>query len=162
MWYTVYRWNFEVDEMMVIFGVFTLFSFLLCSRVLEEYTTTIIRGIEPVQVDLPWRWSQYVPLKCQNKSKHCMLQNSNRWPSFDQQWWKKLKTYTFQVKCPHTKHKKPKYSLQRLHCGQPYIYVLQVELQIHFINRACHAYLFQVQKYVCFHVYSQCVVFEIN
>jgi len=49
-----------------------------------------------------------------------------------------------------------------MHCGQPYIYVLQVGLQIHFINLACHAYLFQVQKYVCIHVYSQCVVFEIN
>lgn len=43
----------EVDEMMVIFWVFTPFSFLLCSHILEEYTTSIIRGIEPVQVDLP-------------------------------------------------------------------------------------------------------------
>jgi hypothetical protein len=49
-----------------------------------------------------------------------------------------------------------------MHCGQPYIYVLQVGLQIHFINLACHAYLFQVQKYICINVYSQCVVFEIN
>ena len=36
--------------------------------------------------------------------------------------------------------------------------VLQAGLQI----LACHAYLFQVQMYVCIHVYSQCLVFEIN
>jgi hypothetical protein len=83
---------------------------------LEEYTTSIIRGIEPVQVDIPWRWSLYVPLKCQNKSKDYVLQKSNRRPSFDQQWWKNLKTYRFQVKCPHSKNRKPEYSLQRLPC----------------------------------------------
>jgi len=49
-----------------------------------------------------------------------------------------------------------------MHCGQPYIYVLQVGLQIHSINLACHANLFQVQKYICINVYNQCVVFEIN
>jgi len=45
--------EFEFDEIIVIFWVFTSFSFLLCSHVLVEYTTSIIRGIEPVQVDLP-------------------------------------------------------------------------------------------------------------
>jgi len=45
--------EFEVDEMMVIFWVCTSFPFLLCSHVLEEYTTSIIRGIEPVQVAIP-------------------------------------------------------------------------------------------------------------
>jgi hypothetical protein len=47
------EFEFEVDEMMVIFWVFTSFPFLLCSHVMEEYTTSIIRGIEPVQVDIP-------------------------------------------------------------------------------------------------------------
>jgi len=108
--------EFEFDEMIVIFWVFASFSFLLCSHVLEEYTASIVRGIEPVRVDLPWGWSRYVPLKCQNKSKHYMLRKSNRWPSFDQQWQKNLKAYRFQVKCPHSTHRKPKYSLQRLPC----------------------------------------------
>jgi hypothetical protein len=38
------EFDFEVDEMIVIFWVFTPFSFLLCSHVLEEYTTSIIGG----------------------------------------------------------------------------------------------------------------------
>jgi hypothetical protein len=40
----IYCIQIEFDEMMVVFWVFTPFSFLLCSHILEEYTTSIIGG----------------------------------------------------------------------------------------------------------------------
>jgi hypothetical protein len=118
MWYTVYRLNLNLELMKwwSHFGYLHLFLFCFVHMCWRNIPPPSSGGLNQFKVDLPWRWSQYVPLRCQNKSKHYMLQKSNRWPSFDQQCWKNLKTYRFQVNCPHSKHRKPKYSLQRLPC----------------------------------------------
>lgn len=93
--------NLKLMKWWSYFGFLHFFLFYFVHMYWRNIPPLIIRGIEPDQVVLPWRWSQYVLLKYQNKSKHYM---SNRWPSFDQQWWKKLTDFKLNVHTQNTEN----------------------------------------------------------